>query len=52
MCGGLAKSVVISEKFPVLPPGYYIADGQLALTEEWDKTVQLRSDSKEKCNDL
>lgn len=52
MCGGLAKSVVIGENFPVLLPGCSIPEGRLAFTEEWDKTVALYSDSKEESNDL
>ena len=48
----LAKSVVIGKKFPVLPPGYSISEGRIAFSEEWDKTVELHSDSKEESNDL
>ena len=47
MYGGLVKSIVIGEEFPVLPPGYSISEGQLAFSEEWDKTVKLHSYSKE-----
>ena len=33
MCGALAKSVVIVEKLPVLPPGYSVCGAQLAYNE-------------------
>ena len=52
MSGGLAKSVVIGENFPVLLLGYSISEGRLAFTEEYDKTVGLHSDSKEESNNF
>ena len=43
----LAKSVVVGEKLPVLPPGYSISEGRLPYNEEWDEIVELQSDSEE-----
>ena len=52
MHGGLANSIVIGEKFPVLTPAYSISEGRLALTGELDKSIGLHSDSKEESKDL
>ena len=41
MYGELAKSVVIGEKLPALPPGYSVCEGRLAYNEEWDETAEL-----------
>ena len=48
----LAKSVVIGEKLPVLPPGYSISEGRLAYNEEWNEIVDLQSDSEEEWYDF
>ena len=48
----LAKSVVIGENLPVLPPGYSISEGRLAYNEEWDETAELQSDSEEEWYDF
>ena len=52
MCGRLAKIVVMGEKPPVLPPGYSVCGGRLTYNQEWDKTVELQSDSKERIEDF
>ena len=44
---GLAKSIVVGKKLPVLPPRYSISEGQLPYNEEWDEIVELQSDSEE-----
>ena len=48
----LAKSVVIGEKLPALPPGYSISEGRLAYNEEWDESVELQSASEEEWYDF
>ncbi len=48
----LAKSVVIGEKLPVLPPGYSVPDRRLAYNDECDETAGLQSDSEEKRHDF
>lgn len=40
-----AENVVISQKLPILPPGYYVSEEQLAYNEQWDETTELQSDS-------
>ena len=46
------KIVVISEKLPVLPPGYSISEGRLVYNEEWDETAELQSDPEEEWYDF
>ncbi len=48
----LAKSVVIGEKLPDLPPGYSISEGRFAYNEEWHETAELQSDSEEEWYDF
>ena len=48
----LAKSVVVSEKLPILPSGYLVSEGRLAYNEEWDKTAELQSESEEESDNL
>lgn len=40
------------KKIPNLPPGYAVSEGRLAYNEEWDKTVDVQSDSEVEDSDL
>ncbi len=48
----LAKSVVVSEKLPILPSRYLVSEGRSAYNEECDKTAGLQSESGEKNDNL
>lgn len=53
MCGGLAKSVVIGENYPVYHrDNLFLRDDWLSLRDGITKTVELHSDSKEENNDF
>ncbi len=48
----LAKSVVVSEKLPILPSEYLVSEERLTYNEEWDKTAELQSESEEESDNL